>query len=499
MADRLICSRATVEAPSRGRRFRSQRSELETTPTIVRAQGLRAPMILSKGSLLAVLRSKRLAYGLVACFVVAACVLNYPGHLSLDSLTQLNEGRSGRFTSLNPPFASALLGLFDRIHEGAGLQMLFDIGLLALALIVMLRALPRTSALSNLLLFVFLASPITLIYGGIIWKDVLFAHLELLAFALLMSAERHSGRWKAGAIVVLLAASSQIRPQGVVVALVACMAFAWLPRRAGDRSVTTKAGLGIALFSATVIVSLLLSAFVTQKSDRTIGIAYSNAAPVLMLYDIAGIVKRVPDLDLSLLAQAGTDVPLLKQLIVVGYTPQRVDSLDIYAALPDSEHLYLPLVRQWVQAISTNPGAYLAHRFDVFSWHLGLHDPAKCLPVHVGIDDSDPTLLAALNLRETASPYSGVLWEYASAMFATPVFRGITYAAILGASLLLLARAGFGRHIAATSLALAALLFALSYLVLGIACDVRYLYFTLTAAMFCAVYATAHWQKPNRG
>ena len=447
-------------------------------------------MIVSKGPLLAVLRSKRLAYGLVACFVVAACVLNYPGHLSLDSLIQLNEGRSGRFASMNPPFASALLGLFDRIHEGAGLQMLFDIGLLALALSVMLRALPRTSALSNLLLLGFLASPVTLIYSGIIWKDVLFGHLELLAFALLMSAERHARPWKMATIVVLLAAASQIRPQGVIVALVACLAFAWLPPRAGVRSVTTKAGLAFALFGATVVVSLLLSTFVTQKTERTIGIAYSNAAPVLMLYDIAGIVKRVPDLDLSLLGEAGTDVPLLKQRILVQYTPQRMDPLDLYAALPDSEHLYSPLVRQWLQAISTNPGAYLAHRLDVFGWQLGLHDPARCLPVHVGIDNSDPRLLAALNL-EAASRFSGVLWNYASAMFATPVFRGITYAAILGASLLLLARAGFRRHVAATSLAIAALLFGLSYVVVGIACDVRYLYFTLTAAMFCAVYATA--------
>jgi len=441
--------------------------------------------------LLRVPGSKSLAYGLVAMFAVAACVLNYPGHLSYDSLVQLSEGRSGRFASLHPPFASAAVALLDRLWGGTALLMFVDVALLALALGVMLRAMPRTSPLSNLLLLVFLASPVTLIYSGILWKDVLFAHLELLAFALLMSSERRARWWKTALIVVVLAVAAQVRPQGLIIALVACIALAFVAWPRLDRHFTARAASGLALFAGTMMLSLILSALPAAGREGAAGIAQGNAVPLLLLYDLAGIIHHRPELDLTILAAGGADGPLLKQLMLTQYTPQRFDSLDIYRALPPSNQLYAPLLKQWLHAVATNPGAYLTHRLDVFSWQLGLHDPAQCLPVYVGIDDSDPALLNVLHLREGPSPYSGILWNYAATMFRTPVFRGVAYVAVLVVSLLLLARAGFARHLAATSLAIAALLFALSYLAVGIACDFRYLYFTLVAAMACAIYATA--------
>lgn len=437
------------------------------------------------------LGSKTVAYAMVGGFVIFACLVNFPGHLSLDSLVQLSEGRNGNFVSFNPPFASVLIALFDRIHAGTGLLMIFNIIMFGLALILMLHTLPRTNPLSNLLLLAMLASPITLIYNGIIWKDVIFANFALLAFSLLITCERQPNWSKTLLIIILLAMASLIRQQGIIIALIASLAMPFVLRWRQQSHWLSRIGLGLGTFLVMITLSKLLFLLATLGTSGANSGAYSTPILLLMLYDIAGMVKYRPDIDLSILAKAGSNVPLLKQLILNQYTAQRIDTLDLFSALPPARSLYTDVVRQWIDLLTNNPGAYLTHRINVFFWQLGLHDQTLCLPVHVGFDVSNNALIQKLSLKQTGSPYSHRLWLYAKTLFNTPIFSGAFYILMQLAVVSILLLKGLKHHLAAATLAIAGILFSLSYFVVGIACDLRYIYFTLISSMFCAVYVAA--------
>lgn len=442
------------------------------------------------------LGSKSLAYAMVGGFVVFACLVNFPGHLSLDSLVQLSEGRSGNFVSFNPPFASVLIAVFDRIHAGTALLMTFNIIMFGLVLILMLHTLPRTNPLSNLLLLAMLASPITLIYNGIIWKDVMFANFALLAFSLLIASERQPSWGKTLLIMVLLAMASLIRQQGIIIALIASLAMPFILRWRQQSGWFSRIGLGLGTFLVLVVVSKLLFLLATLGTSGANSGAYSTPISLLMLYDIAGLIKHRPGVSLPIFEQAGIPVAAFKAMVLANYTPQRIDTMDWFSILPATSDFFSLIPQQWRQSILASPGAYLSHRLDVFSWQLGSFDHTKCAPVYVGIETSGQELLRSLQLSQTSSRYSGQLWGYASQLFDSPVFTGAWYLLTQFACVAILCYQGLKQHKTAIGLGIAAILFTLSYLLVGIACDLRYIYFMIVSSMFCAVYTAAHIKAP---
>src|SRR3974390_2192448 len=68
------------------------------------------------------------ALGVAGGFVLCLAV-SLPGHLSYDSIMQLNEGRRGFYANWHPPMMSWLLGVFDSILPGTALFTSFDIAL----------------------------------------------------------------------------------------------------------------------------------------------------------------------------------------------------------------------------------------------------------------------------------------------------------------------------------------------------------------------------------
>src|SRR5258708_37867822 len=119
----------------------------------------------------------------VAALGFTACVIaDWPGHFPPDAIDQLAQGRSGVFNFWHPPVMAWLLGLADRMIAGAPLFFVFDAALFfgALAAMTVLRgtgwlAVAVTAAIS--------ASPLVLIYQGLVVKDVLFADASLAGFA----------------------------------------------------------------------------------------------------------------------------------------------------------------------------------------------------------------------------------------------------------------------------------------------------------------------------
>ncbi|HEX7884849.1 MAG TPA: hypothetical protein VF474_02640, partial [Phenylobacterium sp.] len=157
--------------------------------------------------------------------------LNLPGHLTVDSVLALHEGRFGVRTTWNPAFFGWLLGVLDRIRPGTELAVGLS-GLLLFGAWALLPALrPRTSWLAPVVALGLVSLPQVMIYPGIVWKDVQFAAAAVAGFVLLAFAVRDRARttpWVSLILAALLfAAAGLLRQNGLILALPAALAIAW--------------------------------------------------------------------------------------------------------------------------------------------------------------------------------------------------------------------------------------------------------------------------------
>lgn len=460
--------------------------------------------------LLRLLGSKALALGMIAVAGVAIVVINLPGHLSFDSVLQLYEGRTGTFLSMHPPFMGFLLGLGDALVPGSSLFVVGNVMLFCTVLALLVLGMARTTLSSNALLLAVLVSPVFVIYNGIVWKDVLFANLACLAFALI--ARTAKGSLCVYAALALLAMATLCRQHGLLVAMVGCGALAWMHGAGGAlrRSLRALAYLALCLLMAKGLMSLIaLGAARMPESSFRDGLA------LLLLYDISGIVAVEPSIALKVFGAAGLDTNTIHADILQHYSPERLDFLALdfptwFRGAGGEEGVLVQnvglIVEQWWDLLVHAPLAYLAHRFAVFGWQLGLHDTLKCLPIHLGVAQFPAEAYNAL-APLPPSPHVGLLYRYAELFFRTPLFGAYAYLLV---SLTLLMTIPWLRRDsgAAAMLALqtAGLVFALGYLAIGIACDFRYLYFPVLAAALGAIYfmpaleagACAIWARIRR-
>ena len=142
---------------------------------------------------------------LLAAWLALSLVLNLPGHLSTDSLIQLAEGRARVYESYNPPFISLVFGQLTAAAGGPWLLVLLSCLMLAVSLWRLLAWLPAPRRVALVGIACLLGSPVFLVYPSTVWKDVWFAHLTLLAFALVPRPTESGRLWKQGAALLLLA------------------------------------------------------------------------------------------------------------------------------------------------------------------------------------------------------------------------------------------------------------------------------------------------------
>lgn len=435
--------------------------------------------------------------GLILVFWLLTLALNAPGHLTFDSVVQLTEGRTGTYAGAHPPFMSALLGLLDRLVPGTALYLLlatalFYLPLMALAGPVRPRGVVGWSA--AVLLVAGLASPLVLIDQGTVWKDVLFANLALSAFTCLVLAQRRESPSSRIALLagaaVLAAFAAATRQNGAIVLLCAAVAVGLAAPTASIRR-RLLAGLlwGAAAGAALVATQLALQANAAQP----IGNGTTWGLTVLRRYDVAGMIFRgappYPDKP----ASSADSVRVIEAVRRV-YDSSRIDTLKGEADLAAYFARVDDMGRHWRRMVRQNPRAWLTHRAAVFGWMIAPPDVRRCLPVSVGVE-GPPELLAALQLEQEKRPQDLALYRYAQLFMGTPIFLNAAWGVLaLGlAALLALRRPQAPGDGAVLALLVAALGFAASFAVIGIACDVRYLFFLPVAC--CG--ALAHLARPR--
>jgi hypothetical protein len=413
-----------------------------------------------------------------------------PGAMSVDSVIALEEARTRIRQTWAPAAFSWVLGQFDRLLAGTALYVTASSALLFAALLSLPTLRPRTNWAAVGLALLVVLTPQVLIYQGIVWRDVLFGNLTIAGFVLLARAEL---RWASGrpwlslaGAALCLALAAAVRQNGVVLVVAAAVALGWTARAGGWRAV---AGWSLGGLAATVALALAINALAQPKQTEA-HLRPGAEALILQHYDIVGAVAHQPGLPLIEIARADPAAAARITAQAPGiYSPARVDTLDRDAdfrrtlwKLPDAA-----VSGQWRELIAHHPGAYLAHRLEVFRWLIMAPDLGQCLPVQVGITGPEE-MVDELELDTAAHPKDAALQAYAARFYGTPVYSHLTFAVIAAvcAGLLLIRRQGADVSIAA--LLGGALAFAASFLVISVACDYRYLYLLDVAAMAGALY-----------
>jgi hypothetical protein len=425
----------------------------------------------------------------------AVLVLNLPGHLSLDSLVQLNDGRSGRYHTWHPPIMAWMLGLGDAVWRGAGLFVVGDAAMLFGALAALVIACPRIAWSGPFVAGALVLSPLCLIYQGIVWKDVLYADTSIAGFVLLAvyGARLRLGHERLGFVVaafVLFSVSALARQNGFVSVLSGAVGLVCLRSRRPERVAIWRQGLwGVGSTIACMALVVTASAALdTRRVDEPGNAAQFQA---LQQWDLVGGVAHDPNLDLSALKPERLQV-MVREAARHRYTPARVDPV---AALTNLSDLMTKdsgdVSRSWRKMILSDFPAYAAHRWAVFYWTLFTPDIDQCLPVFTGID-GPRTLVARLGLKNGQSERDLGLEAYAGVFFHTPIYSHAAYA--LAALILIgvFVRRGGPMDICMIAMLANALVFTASFLVISFACDYRYLYALDLSVMTAGVYLAAH-------
>ena len=411
--------------------------------------------------------------------------------MSYDSVVQLADGRSRQYGSWHPPVMAWLLGLFDGLLPGTGLFLLFTAFLLLGAWMLLLWRARGYWGLVILIILIF-ATPQLLLYQGTIWKDVLFANAAIAAFALLAGAAKYWSDARARFLLLTLsslafALAVMARQNGFLLLPVAAVSLGLIARR--QAAEPWRYGLGLLLGSLAIIAATNIA--LSFRGDH--GEGASEQLRLAQTYDLVGAVRLDPSLHLEVFEKRapGLDAAIRKDGVAL-YSPRLVDTLEQSGVLTQAIYHAPPGVvfAQWGQLVFFHPILYLRVRLPVFRWVVAPPDLIVCHPDVVGVD-GPADMLKSLGLKEQIRPQDRFLYSYVANFFRTPVLSHLLYGALAIVWTVLLARRAAPADIAVAGLQIAALVFALSFLVVSIACDYRYLYFLDLSAMTGALQVLA--------
>jgi len=422
-------------------------------------------------------------------FCVAA---NFPGHLSYDSVIQLLEGRTARYSGWHPTIMSWLLGIADTFVRGTALYVP-AVALLyfaAIASLLWLRRKPSWLAAGVAVLV--LLSPQVLIYQGIVWKDVLFANAATAAFVALANLQRQWSRpvlryLLIALTLVLLTVAALTRQNGPILLPLAAITIAWIARQ-NEIRLSQAAAYGSGAFLAFLALFFASGALLETRVPGEPG--QVRQWKLLETYDLIAALAAQPSLSLHDLQQQ--DPAFLHLMRTDGrkfYSPQRNDTLTRSAPLQRAlAAAPADLLRtQWLAFIRDEHRLYLRNRVAMFRWVFFTPDIAACVPIYLGVD-GPPAVLKRLGLKPRFDVRDMLLQRYGYAFLRTPVFSHLTFLLL---ALLEICFLCYRRRVADIALAMmlvGAILFTLSFFVISIACDYRYLYFLDLAAITALFY-----------
>lgn len=430
-------------------------------------------------------RSVPIAVAALLLFAINFAVA-FPGTGGTDSVVQYQQAISGQFTDWHPPMMALMWSLLR--HVAAGPQSILAFHLISywLGFALLADGLSRTGRWkAGWLMLASGASPLLIYNNGDISKDIGMASSFIAGFGLIFWYRIQGRRPRPAAIIAALVFIAY----GTLVRHNAVFAFAPLllytvadPARIGAiRLIVLSCLLPVAAIPASTIINRDL-----------IGAMPSGAEQQLLLFDLAGIAHHSGDL--SVLPPA---VNLSKSELDRCYTPYHFDSLAPWGSCNFFSLRLGPvstpgggwimrespgLMRMWVDAIVSHPVAYAQHRLKSFNSSINFFVPAEHCRFAPRCGTFDPK-------SGTTIPISAqdVRWDYikknALVWPVSWIVLGICMVMLLGLS------PNSAQLSASRTLLISGLGYSLAYVIVGIATDFRYHYWTIMAVQTALIVA----------
>jgi len=205
----------------------------------------------------------------------------YPGIMTYDAKYVYQDIASGARGDWQSPVMTTLWGLIDPVAPGAASMFLLMATCYWLAFGCLAIALARTAVSVSLLLIVLALLPPAFVFVGIIWRDMLLAFSWLLAAAVAFAAAKGAARYRVPAQVLALALCAfgvLLRPNALIAAPILCAYVIWPCRISLKRT---------ALLFVPAMVGLF--ALVQVVYYGVLGATRQHPLQTIMVFDLGGI------------------------------------------------------------------------------------------------------------------------------------------------------------------------------------------------------------------
>ncbi len=283
----------------------------------------------------------------------------FPGEATLDTWVQYQQGLTGAFSDAHPVLYALLLGASGQAFGDGRLVLFLQLGLGTLGLVLLAHALRDRNLLARLALVVLALNPLMWAQWGILWKDEAMATSYLVALGLF-------GLGRPLPAIPLLVAACCFRHNGITLVLPLAVLMGWV----GARRYGRWRGWGLALGV------LVLCAATPRLLDRAVDAERTYAAAPSLVFDLAGIWTREPDLyRASPYAERVSFREVRRRHRA--WSARKITS--DRRGLPGLRHkdLQTPEAWQtlrdtWRDAVLARPGAWLAHRYEYGCWFVNV-------------------------------------------------------------------------------------------------------------------------------
>ena len=297
-------------------------------------------------------------------------VTYWPGHMSGDTIMQISQLHTGRFTDYHSPVLMSLWRLVWFIIPGTWYVLCAAVSLFVLATYVLLGiAFDRRGAL--LATTAITLSPLVLGYLGVLSRDTWYLALTLSAFAALAKAVAEHGRRQ-----IVLAASAlafsglamAARQNGFPVVLVVSFGVLGIlrPRFSRGRRHLWLLRLGLALGATAVLAG-------GQLIYMRVALQVVPAHPeqTVFLYDTIGMSLRDGEMLLPPEVFPAQDLAELRQRTSVASIDGALFNQPVLIPVPVAGNLVDDLREIWFDAIRDHPAVYLDTRWDLWLQQIG--------------------------------------------------------------------------------------------------------------------------------
>lgn len=395
----------------------------------------------------------------------------YPGFMSADSLAQYESSRTLKFTDWHPPVMGWVWSLFNTLSVGPQGMLLWQLGLLWIALFLWYSSLLPASRGAWALLAVGLL-PWVLNFAGVIWKDVGMAFALALAVALGLSTTRVVTVCTS---VFMLFYALSLR-YNALFALPPLLIFLWSRWRPDAKAWQTVA-ISILTLAAMLLATNVVN-YSVLKAEKTSPSSY------MMVDDLFHLSLRegrslMPGISFSDIQHCAGRV--IGQNRLVGRSFCLAEGRNFSNGNP----LNTPeLSKIWLNAVASHPLRYLQFRTAAFVYLLRTAQDAPYYIWHPGIDAN------SLGLGQTNNTLTRVVhwwvdaWARQVPLLFKPFIWTILGIVVLTASLVQVRSKNSN---AALALSSSALLYILGYIPTTPMADFRYVYWSVLAISLAVV------------